>query len=123
MSLRHQRQKHRRQPASPEGAVTQRLACLSPDSDLAQREPPLFHVAILNDDFTPLNFVISVLRLVLHLSHEEATLLTLRAHKNGQAVCGAFSRDLAETKAQEINELAMRNGHPLQSQAQPIPRG
>ena len=122
MSLRDQRQNHRRL-ASSAGTGAQRLACLSPDHDLAEKEPPLFHVAILNDDFTPMNFVISVLRLVLRLSREEATLLTLRAHKNGHAVCGAFSRDIAETKAQEINELALRNGHPLQSQAQPIPRG
>ena len=123
MTLRDRQQDHRRQLASQAGAGAQRLACLSPNNDLAEKEPPLFHVAILNDDFTPMNFVISVLRLVLHLSREEAMLLTFRAHKNGQAVCGAFSRDIAETKAQEINGLALRNGHPLQSQAQPIPRG
>lgn len=122
MSLRDRRQNHLRQPAFLAGAGAQRLACLSPNNDLAEKEPPLFHVAILNDDFTPMNFVISVLRLVLHLSREEAMLLTFRAHKNGQAACGAFSRDIAETKAQEINGLALRNGHPLQSQAQPIPR-
>ena len=123
MSLRPSRQKDRGQSAPPAGTDAQRLACLAPDGELAHKEPPLFHVAILNDDFTPMNFVISLLRLVLHLSLEEATLLTLRAHKNGRAVCGAFSRDIAETKAQEINEIALRNGHPLQSQAQPIPHG
>ena len=120
MTGRDQRKKHLGPTALSGG--TQRIACLSLDNDLDQKEPPLFHVAILNDDFTPMNFVISVLRLILHLSREEATLLTLRAHKDGQAVCGAFSRDIAETKAQEINELAVRNGHPLQSQVQPIPR-
>jgi len=88
--------------------------------DLAVREQPArvappsrYQVVLLNDDFTPMEFVVEVLEKFFHMSEEQATQVMLRIHHQGKAVCGIFSRDIAETKAFQVIRYARENQHPL----------
>lgn len=76
--------------------------------------PPLYKVILLNDDYTPMEFVIDVLKALFHKSHEDAVGITLEVHEKGSGVCGIYPRDVAETKADEVIAWARRNTHPLQ---------
>jgi len=75
--------------------------------------PPLWSVLMLNDDFTPMEFVVEVLTRFFAMDMEKATQVMLHVHTRGQAVCGVFSRDVAESKATQVNEYARVNQHPL----------
>lgn len=77
------------------------------------KEPPLFQVILLNDDFTPMEFVVHILEHFFALDHEKATRIMLNVHHNGKGVCGTFTRDIAETKMVTVNEYARANEHPL----------
>ncbi|MDA7985045.1 MAG: ATP-dependent Clp protease adapter ClpS [Alphaproteobacteria bacterium] len=76
-------------------------------------EPPLYKIILLNDDFTPMSFVVDILRRLFHKSSDEATEIMLRVHYSGSAECGTFTREVAETKAQQVEESARQNSHPL----------
>ena len=75
--------------------------------------PPRYRVLLLNDDFTPMDFVVQVLELFFHLSREKATQIMLHVHTRGVGVCGVFSRDVAETKVAQVKDFARRHQHPL----------
>lgn len=75
--------------------------------------PSRYQVIILNDDFTPMEFVVEVLENFFHMSREQATQVMLTIHHQGKAVCGIFSRDIAETKAFQVVQYARENQHPL----------
>ncbi len=77
------------------------------------KPPPKYKVLLLNDDFTPMDFVVQVLELFFHLSREKATQIMLHVHTRGMGVCGVFSRDVAETKVAQVKEFARRHQHPL----------
>ena len=77
-------------------------------------KPPLYAVLLLNDDYTPMEFVVEVLEKHFNKSHSEATELMLRVHHEGKAICGVYPFEIAETKVGTINSLARQNGHPLQ---------
>lgn len=77
------------------------------------KRPPLYKVVMLNDDYTPMEFVVEVLEDFFSLDREAATRVMLRVHTEGKAVCGVFSRDVAETKAAQVNQYAKQNEHPL----------
>lgn len=77
------------------------------------KPPPLFKVILLNDDFTPMDFVVSVLEQFFGMDREKATQVMLNVHVKGQAVCGVYSRDIAETKVMQVNEHARSHQHPL----------
>lgn len=77
------------------------------------RMPSLWKVFILNDDVTPMDFVVKVLVLIFGKEHDEALELMYEAHKTGQAQVGTYSKDVAETKIFEVTELAGENGYPL----------
>ncbi|MFA5960131.1 MAG: ATP-dependent Clp protease adapter ClpS [Tatlockia sp.] len=79
----------------------------------ALKRPKKFKVILLNDDYTPMDFVVGVLKRFFHLSEELATLVMLQVHVLGRGVCGVFTRDIAETKVALVNEDARRNQHPL----------
>ncbi len=82
---------------------------------MQKTEPPsLFKVVMLNDDFTPMEFVVMVLQEYFHHDLDSATLIMLKIHHEGRAVCGVFSRDVAATKVEVVSTLARRFGHPLQ---------
>ena len=77
------------------------------------KKPPLFKVLLLNDDYTPMEFVIKVLQSYFGMNEEQATQVMLHVHTRGQGVCGVFTRDIAETKVVQVSEFARENEHPL----------
>ena len=75
--------------------------------------PPLYSVLLLNDDYTPMDFVVDVLLRFFPLSLENATQIMLHVHTRGRGVCGVFTREIAESKVVQVNEYARLNQHPL----------
>lgn len=75
--------------------------------------PPLYSVVILNDDYTPMDFVVDVLVRFFSLDIERATQVMLHVHTRGRGVCGVYSREVAESKVAQVNEYARLNQHPL----------
>lgn len=75
--------------------------------------PPLFKVLLLNDDFTPMDFVVEVLQRFFHMNTERAVAIMLKVHHEGMAVCGVYPKDIAATKVAQVTEFARKNGHPL----------
>lgn len=82
------------------------------------KPPPLYKVLLLNDDYTPMEFVIHVLEQIFGMNREKATQVMLAVHTRGSAVCGIYPRDIAETKAEQVNQYAQENDHPLMSQVE-----
>ena len=77
------------------------------------KKPPMFKVILLNDDYTPMDFVIEVLQSYFHMDQEKATRVMLHVHTRGMGVCGIFTRDVAETKVVQVNEYSRLRQHPL----------
>lgn len=75
--------------------------------------PPLYQVVLLNDDFTPMDFVIVVLETFFNMERERATQVMLHVHTRGKGVCGVFTREVAETKVTHVNEFSRSHQHPL----------
>ena len=76
-------------------------------------KPPLFKVILLNDDYTPMEFVVEVLKAVFHKPHAEATRIMLHVHQNGMGVAGVYPFEVAETKTTTVEELAKQAEYPL----------
>jgi ATP-dependent Clp protease adaptor protein ClpS len=77
------------------------------------KPPPLYKVLLLNDDFTPMDFVVVVLQQFFGLNREQATVVMLKVHREGKGVCGVFPRDVAATKVEQVIAFARQNQHPL----------
>ena len=77
------------------------------------QRPPLYQVVLLNDDFTPMDFVIVVLETFFNMTRELATQVMLHVHTRGKGVCGVFTREVAETKVTHVNEFSRSHQHPL----------
>ena len=77
------------------------------------RRPPLFKVLLLNDDYTPMEFVVQVLETFFVMNREKATQIMLHVHTRGRGVCGVFTKDIAETKVSQVNDFARSHHHPL----------
>jgi ATP-dependent Clp protease adaptor protein ClpS len=77
------------------------------------KPPPLYKVVLLNDDYTPMDFVVVVLEKIFRMNREAATLVMLNVHRQGRGVCGVFPRDLAATKVEQVGSFARRHQHPL----------
>lgn len=77
------------------------------------KRPPLYKVMLLNDDYTPMEFVVEILETFFAMSREKATHVMLTVHIHGKAVCGVYTRDIAETKAAQVNRYAREHEHPL----------
>jgi len=91
-----------------------------PDSDLAVqvakpklKKPPLFKVVLVNDDYTPMEFVVEVLQVFFSLDQEKATRIMLHVHTKGKGVCGVYTREIAETKVAQVNQYSQERKHPL----------
>ncbi len=82
------------------------------------KKPPLFKVVLLNDDYTPMEFVIEVLEIFFLMNREKATQVMLMVHTKGKGVCGIYTRDVAETKSTQVNEYARSHEHPLLCQVE-----
>ena len=78
------------------------------------KKPSLYRVLLLNDDYTPMEFVVHVLERFFQKNQEEATTIMLHVHQNGVGVCGVFTYEVAETKVAQVLDLARRHEHPLQ---------
>ena len=77
------------------------------------KRPPLYKVVLLNDDFTPMDFVIEILTEFFYMNEDKATQIMLQVHTQGVGVCGVFTKDVAETKVQIVNDYSRENHHPL----------
>jgi len=87
-----------------------------PESETAEpqlQSPPLYRVVMLNDDFTPMDFVVEILMRFFHKSETSAQQMMLRIHHEGSVICGVFPRDIAETKVQQVETASRTSGHPL----------
>jgi ATP-dependent Clp protease adaptor protein ClpS len=77
------------------------------------KPPRMFKVLLLNDDYTPMDFVVAVLQTIFLLSRERATQIMLKVHKEGMGVCGVYTRDVAATKVEQVTAFARQHQHPL----------
>ena len=75
--------------------------------------PPMYRVVLLNDDYTPMDFVIEILKVFFSMNHDRATQVMLHVHTKGKGVCGVFTYEIAETKVAQVNEFSRQNEHPL----------
>lgn len=78
------------------------------------KPPPLFKVMLLNDDYTPMEFVVLVLQKFFSLSREKATQIMLKVHREGMGICGIYPKDIATTKVEQVIAYARNHQHPLQ---------
>ena len=83
------------------------------------KRPSLYAVVLLNDDYTPMDFVIEILQQYFALNLDQATQVMLTVHYEGKGVAGVYPRDIAETKANQVNNYARSQGHPLLCQIEP----
>ena len=79
------------------------------------KKPPLYQVVLLNDDFTPMEFVVEVLELVFGMDRQKATRVMLEVHTKGKGRCGVFTYEIAETKVAQVCSYARQHQHPLLS--------
>lgn len=77
------------------------------------KEPSRYKVILLNDDFTPMEFVVEVLQIFFNLNGEVATRIMLNVHTKGKGICGVYTKDIAETKVNQVNQFARDNEQPL----------
>lgn len=91
----------------------------TPETRVRTRTPPQYRVLLLNDDYTPMEFVVEVLVEVFRRTPQEATRIMLAVHHAGVGVCGVYSHEVAETKVHQVMEMAAEAGHPLQCVMEP----
>ena len=75
--------------------------------------PPMYRVILMNDDYTPMDFVVWLLKSYFSMNDEIATRTMLQVHINGKGICGVFTKDVAETKVEQVNQVSRNSGHPL----------
>ena len=78
------------------------------------KKPSMYKVLLVNDDYTPMEFVVHILERIFHKNQEEATRIMLHVHQKGIGICGVFTYEIAETKVNQVVDIARRNQHPLQ---------
>lgn len=77
------------------------------------KKPSMYQVVLMNDDFTPMEFVVHILERFFSKDRAQATRIMLQVHTNGKGLCGTFTREIAETKVSQVNEYARGSNHPL----------
>ena len=85
------------------------------------KPPSMYQVVLLNDDFTPMEFVVFVIQEFFNKDRETATQIMLKIHLEGKGICGVFPRDIANTKVEQVAAQSREAGHPLQCVAEPAP--
>ena len=85
------------------------------DQETELVEPPMYKVLLINDDYTPMDFVVEILMNVFHKSIETATQIMMNVHKKGSGVCGVYTYEIAETKTGTVHRMAEESGYPLRS--------
>jgi len=86
----------------------------------ALKRPPLYRVVLLNDDFTPMEFVVHILEVFFAMGREKATQVMLAVHTQGKGVCVIYTRDVAETKTMVVNQYSKECEHPLVCECEPV---
>src|SRR5947208_3111936 len=91
------------------------------EKQLQRTKPPqMYQVVMLNDDYTPMEFVVVVIQEFFHKDRETATQIMLKIHLDGKGICGVYPRDIASTKVEQVQEAARQAGHPLQCLSEPV---
>ena len=113
------RNEDRKSPNQPIGTAPQGVGETEEDVMLAepkvkQQRPSFYRVMLLNDDYTPMDFVVKVLENIFHKDHNDAAKVMLEVHQKGAGICGVFTHDVAETKVDQTLYLAQQHEHPLQ---------
>lgn len=101
-----------KQPHFPEGPVVQ-------EARPKLKRPLLYKVVLLNDDYTPMEFVVVVLERFFNKNREEATRIMLHVHQKGIGICGVYTREIAESKVRQVLAFAEESQHPLQCTLEP----
>lgn len=83
--------------------------------------PALYRVVLHNDHYTPMDFVVNILKTIFHKNNEDAVNLMLAIHKNGQAVAGVYTREIADTKRKQVQNISKQNQYPLKASIQKEP--
>ena len=84
------------------------------------KPPQMYQVVLLNDDFTPMEFVVQVIQEFFNKDRESATQIMLKIHLEGKGICGVYTRDVATTKVDQVSQAARNAGHPLQCLSEPV---
>ena len=84
------------------------------DSRVKTKKPSMYNVLLLNDDYTPMEFVVIILEKIFNKREEEARQIMLHVHKNGVGICGTFTYEVAESKCKSVIDMSKKNEHPLQ---------
>lgn len=100
-------------PAGPDGGDEGGLG-IATKTRVRTKKPSMYRVLILNDDYTPMEFVVLILERFFGKSREQATRIMLHVHQKGVGVCGVYTYEVAETKVAQVMDMARRNEHPLQ---------
>ena len=91
------------------------------EKKLQRTKPPqMYQVVMLNDDYTPMEFVVVVIQEFFNKDRETATQIMLKIHLDGKGICGVYPKDIAATKVQQVQEAARQAGHPLQCLSEPV---
>ncbi len=85
------------------------------DEDILSQEPERFAVLLLNDDYTPMDFVVEVLVSIFHKNHQEAEQIMLDVHRKDSGLCGVYTFEIAETKVMQVGRLSREQGYPLKA--------
>ena len=100
-------------PTGPDGGDEGGLG-IATKTRVRTKKPSMYRVLILNDDYTPMEFVVLILERFFNKSREQATRIMLHVHQKGVGVCGVYTYEVAETKVAQVMDMARRNEHPLQ---------
>jgi ATP-dependent Clp protease adaptor protein ClpS len=106
-------------PASPPGLGSDDSVVLERRTEKV-KPPQMFQVVLLNDDFTPMEFVVYVIQEFFSKDRETATQIMLKIHLEGKGICGIYSRDVASTKVDQVTQASREAGHPLQCVSEPV---
>ena len=90
------------------------------DTKPKTKKPSMYNVLLLNDDYTPMEFVVYVLQIFFGFDGDKAQRIMLAVHTHGKGVCGIFTKEVAETKSEQVNNFARENGHPLLSDIEQV---
>ena len=107
------------QPFKPDDAIGGNSVVLERRTQKV-KPPQMYQVVLLNDDYTPMEFVVIVIQEFFNKDRKTATQIMLKIHLDGKGVCGVFSKDVAATKVDQVTEAARKNGHPLQCISEPV---
>lgn len=83
------------------------------------KPPPMYRVLLVNDDYTPMDFVVGVLQTVFAMTRQQATNVMLQVHRTGVGTCGVYTKEIADTKVAQVLEIAQEHQHPLQCTMEP----